>query len=138
MHRVLPGDLAGRQPKPDRALVHVRLAFGEEAVGDFLVALDARALEYELFVPVEAQPGEAVEDHLRMLVGRASLVGVLDSQQELTALVAGVQPVEERGAGASDVEITRRGRGEAYANSHGGTERGGFEPPIGVLSPITV
>src|SRR5436305_174762 len=41
MHRILPGDLAGRQPEPDRALVHVGLAFGEEAVGGFLVALHA-------------------------------------------------------------------------------------------------
>src|SRR6266702_7548995 len=100
------------------------------------MALHASALEYQLLVAVEAQPGEAVEDHLRVLVGRASLVGVLDAQQELAALVAGVQPVEEGRAGASDVEVTRRGRGEADANGHGGTERGGFEPPIGVLDPI--
>src|SRR6266851_5436151 len=119
VHRVLPSDLAGRHAESDRALLHVRLALGEETVGDFLVALHAGALEHELLVPVEAQPGEAVEDHLRMLVGRARLVGVFDAQQELAALVAGVQPVEEGGAGASDVEIARRGRSEADAGGHG-------------------
>src|SRR5439155_26373045 len=92
--------------------------FGAEAVGDFLVALDARALEHQLLVPVEAQPGEAVEDHLRVLVGGASLVGVLDAQQELAALVAGVQPVEQGGAGASDVEVAGGGGGESDANGH--------------------
>src|SRR6266516_3662384 len=105
-----------------------------------------------------------------MLVGRARLVGVFDPQQELAALVAGVQPVEERRAGASDVEITRGRGGEP--NSDGVSHellrnrrmsnaqcpmsnfeichwtfdighlpflrRGGFEPPIGVLAPITV
>ncbi len=120
VHRVLPGDLTGRHAEPDRALLHVRLALGEEAVGDFLVALHAGALEHQLFVPVETQPGEPIEDHLRMLVGRASLIGVLDAQQELAALVAGVQPVEEGGAGASDVEVARRGRSEADAGVHRG------------------
>ncbi len=115
---ILPGDLTGRHAKPDRALVHVGFAFGEESVGDFLVALHAGALEHELLVPVEAQPGEAVEDHLGVLVGRASLVGVFDAQQELAALVTGVQPVEKRGAGASDVEVARGGGGEADADVH--------------------
>src|SRR5437667_9430400 len=90
----------------------------EQAVGDFLVALHARALEHGLLVPVEAQPGEPVEDHLRMLVGRAGLVGVFDAQQELAAFVAGVQPVEKRGASASDVEEAGGGGGEADAGGH--------------------
>src|SRR5206468_11823231 len=134
VHRVLPGDLPGRDAEPNRALLHVRFALGEEAVGDFLVALHASALEHELLVPVEAQPGEPVEDHLRMLVGRARLVGVFDAQQELAALVAGVQPVEERRAGASDVEVTRRGGSEADANGHGGYGEGGIRTSDGGIS----
>jgi hypothetical protein len=36
-------------------------------------------------------------------------VGVFDAQQELAAVLAGVEPVEERGAGAADVQEARGG-----------------------------
>ena len=46
---------------------------------------DSGSLEHQLLVPIESQPGEAVEDHLGMLVGGALLVGVFDAQQERAA-----------------------------------------------------
>src|SRR3546814_17677285 len=43
----------------------------------------------------------------------AGAVGILDAQQELAAVVAREQPVEQRGARAADMEETRRRRREA-------------------------
>jgi hypothetical protein len=63
---------------------------------------DARA-----FIPVETKPTEAVEnagDHL----DRGALgIGVFDAEDERAAMPARVEPVEERGARAPDVEIAR-------------------------------
>src|SRR2546427_8399035 len=66
------------------------------------MALESRALKDWLLVPVEAEPGEAVEDDAGVLVRGAFLVGVFDAEQELAARVAGEEPVEEGGAGAAD------------------------------------
>src|SRR5205823_14692471 len=52
----------------------------------------------------------ADEDDLSILGGRIGLEGGFDAQQEIATRVAGVQPVEEGRAGASDVEVAR-GRG---------------------------
>jgi hypothetical protein len=54
-----------------------------------------------------------VEDRLDRRLGRAGLVGILDPQQELAAVVAGEQPVEQRGARAADMQVARSARGEA-------------------------
>ena len=51
------------------------------------------------------------------LVGRPRGVGVLDPQHEGAALSAREQVVVERGAGAADVEVAGRARGEADANA---------------------
>jgi hypothetical protein len=83
------------------------------------VALEVRALEDDLFVPVEPEPAQPLEDGARGLVGGAGLVGVLDAEQELAAELAGEEPVEERGAGAADVEVAggRGGETEARADT---------------------
>ena len=70
-------------------------------------------------VPVEAEPPHGVEDGLDQLGPVALGVGVLDPQQELAALVAGEQPVEQHRAGAADVEVARRRRGEADTDGVG-------------------
>src|SRR5207244_12424132 len=108
---------------PARAPFHGGWALGEQPVGHLLVSLHPGALERRLLVPVEAQPGETVEDDARVLVGGAGPVGVLDAEQELTARVARVQPVEQGGTGAADVEVAGGRGGEADADGHvGGTE----------------
>src|SRR5690606_15330994 len=61
-------------------------------------------LEIGLAVPVEAQPVHAVENRVDRLPGGADLVGILDAQQELAAVVAGEQPVEQSGTSAADME----------------------------------
>jgi hypothetical protein len=71
------------------------------------------------FIPVQAEPAEAVEDdfHGRLRVARG--VGVLDAQDEGATRVAGIEPVEERGAGAADVEKAGGTGGEADSRFHG-------------------
>ena len=49
-------------PEEDRLPVPVRLAGGDEGLGLFPVDVEPPALEDGLFVPVEAQPAEVVED----------------------------------------------------------------------------
>src|SRR3546814_6703612 len=65
----------------------------------------------DLAVVVEAKPGEAVEDGIDGFRGRALAIGVLDAQPVAAAVVPGIEPVEQRGARAADVqEAGRRGR----------------------------
>ena len=45
-------------------------------------------------------------------------VGVLDAQQEPAAVMAGIEPVEQRGAGAADMQIARGRGGEAGDDGH--------------------
>ncbi len=80
-----------------------------------LVLFEVCALEEGALVPGDAEPGEAVEDHLGVGVGAPLPVGILDPQHHRAAGLPGVQPVEERGAGAANVEIPGRGWGEADA-----------------------
>ena len=56
---------------------------------------------------------EPVEDRVDRRLGRALAVGVLDPQQHLAAASARVEPVEQRGAGAADMEEAGRRGGEA-------------------------
>src|SRR5450755_2073295 len=77
----------------------------------------ARALEDRPLVPVELEPAKRVEDLLDVLGCRALLVGIFDPQHEAPAGAAREQPVEQRRAGATDVQ--RAGRGRSKANFHG-------------------
>ena len=52
-----------------------------------------------------------------MRLGAPLLVGVLDPQDEGAAGVPGEQPVEQRRAGAADVEVAGGGGGEADAGA---------------------
>ena len=115
-HRV---DLLGRRP----AAVGVTVV--EQPLHDLAVAIEALGLEERPLVVLEAEPGHAVEDRLHGLVGRAGPVGVLDAQHELPAVAARVEPAEERGAGAADVQVAGGARGEAGSDGHGGGCRAG-------------
>jgi len=59
-------------------------------------------------VPVQAQPTHGAQDDLRVLVGGAGGVGVVDAQDERAAVCAGESPVIDSGAGAADVQLARR------------------------------
>src|SRR5690606_39840540 len=56
-------------------------------------------------VPVEAQPAQAVENGCEGLLGGALGVGVLNAEDEGAAVVAGKEPVEERRASPTHVQV---------------------------------
>ena len=97
-----------------------RLCPVEQALRVGTMALEVRALKHDVLVPCEAEPLESFEDGARAFIGAARLVRVFDAQQELSAVLLDEQPVEERGAGAADVEESGGGRGESEAVVHGG------------------
>ena len=72
-----------------------------------LLAGDARS-----FVPGQTEPVEPVQDVLLVGQRRAGDVGVLETQQERPADVAGEQEVEQGGPGGADVERSGRARGD--------------------------
>src|SRR5881394_3170827 len=118
MDRVLPRQLSGGKAQPDRVLLHVGFALLQQLVGDLLMAREPGALEDGRLIPIKPEPREPVEDDLRVFVGGARFVRVLDTQQKLAALAAGEEPVEERRSGAADVEVASGGGSEADADVH--------------------
>jgi len=67
-------------------------------------------------IPVEAEPLKSVDDALDEFGLVALGVGVFDAEDHDAALLAGVEPVEESGARAADVEVTGGRWGEADAD----------------------
>ena len=86
------------------AVALVGVAVGDEPVGGGVVPVEAAALEDRALVPIETEPAERVLDPLDPLRPRPGDVGVLDAEDEGPLFVAGEEPVEQRGAGAADVE----------------------------------
>ena len=83
-----------------------------------LVIRGERSAHLRAFVPVDAQPVQAVEDRLQCLVDIPLLVGVVDPQDELAAVLPGEEPVEQRRANPANVQISGGTGGESGAN-HG-------------------
>ena len=78
-----------------------------------------RSADVRSFVPIEPEPAQPVEDAGHHFPRRPAGIGVFDAQHERPAMTPGVEPVEERGAGAADVQVSRGGRGEADAGHRG-------------------
>ena len=87
------------------------VAGGDHAVHRRPMQVGPGMLEHRLAVPVEAEPLQAVEDHLDAVGRGAFPIGVLDAQEELSSLMPGIEPVEQRRPGV--------------ANMHGAGGRGG-------------
>ncbi len=96
----------------------IRLIPRQHRLGVGPMAVAVTALEERPLVPGNPQPGEAVENHLGVRLGAPLLVGVLDPEDEGAAGVPGEQPIEQRRAGAADVEIAGGGGSEADAGGH--------------------
>src|SRR5581483_6596734 len=79
-------------------------------------------------VPVDAEPAEAVEDRLQRGRVIAVFVGVVDAQDELAAVLAREQPVEQRRALPADVQVAGRARGKTGTN-HEQVRPGKLGPP---------
>ena len=94
----------------------IGLALVPELLGGLLVQVQALGLgvgakaaaHLGTLVPVQAQPTHGAQDDLRILVGGAGGVGVVDAQDERAAVCTGESPVIDCGAGAADVQLARR------------------------------
>src|SRR5687767_15959042 len=101
-----------------RGEIAIGLAFFEKTVRGGAMLRRVIRLEDEIFVVVETEPLESVDDRAGRLVGRALQICVFDAQEKLAAGFAGEEPVEESGTGGADVQVTRGRWCEAYADSH--------------------
>ena len=115
-----------RGTEPDRAAILVgvparlelREVFGINIAPLALAVGAVGAALVGTLVPVEPEPIQAVENDLVRLGGVAFFVGVLDAQDELPAVAAGVEPVEKGRAGAAHMQVAGRRRRESGANFH--------------------
>ena len=113
------GELVLRSCSSDR-----RAPLSTICVRDLGVAIGARELEDGVAVPIEPEPAHPVEDRVDRRLGRARAVGILDPQQELAAVMAREQPVEQRGARAADMQKAGRRRREPGDDWRGGRAGG--------------
>ncbi len=70
------------------------------------------------FIPVEAEPAEAVENAFDHLIRRSFDVRVLDAQHEDTSGAPREEPVEQRRARAANVQVASWRRSEADARRY--------------------
>ena len=103
----------------------VGVAAVEKPVDRLLVFRRAGKLEHRLAVPFQAEPGQAVENHLHGGLGGAFTVGVFDAQQERAARMLCIQPVEKRRASIANVHGARGGGGDTGDDGLGHRESGG-------------
>ena len=112
----------------------IGFALFQQLEGDRAVAVGALILRDRFVVPGETEPGQAFQNGVAGGVGRTFAVRVLDAQQHLAARMAGIEPVEERGARAANVQVAG-GRGREASdelsghikswNGRGRADRGG-------------
>src|SRR5690606_4573582 len=110
------------------------VALGDQLVRVLLVDLATlalpvravRAANVGAFIPLNAQPAQRIIDLLFGLAGRAQLVGVLDTQDELTTVLAGEAEVEQRDISGADMRVAGRRRRDTGTNSgHEGSRKNG-------------
>ena len=90
----------------------------EQLLDDLLVTIKAMGLVKRTFVILESQPGHAFENGIDGFRGGALQIGVLDAQDKLTAMFAGIQPGKQGSAGTANVQITGGAGGKTGANGH--------------------
>ena len=88
----------------------IRGAQFQEDVRRLRVNLLALGLDHRRLVPIHVEPTQALLDRRLAVWLEASPVGVLDPQQELPVFLAGKQVIEERSAGAAEMQRPRRAR----------------------------
>src|ERR1039457_640531 len=96
--------------------VPIGKALGEN--GFSLPSVQAKALRLlVLFVPGEAQPAQSFKDRPDAGLGVALHIGVVQPQHHGSLVVAGIEPIENKGAGAAHMQKTRGRRCETNARS---------------------
>src|SRR5580658_7905356 len=68
-----------------------------------------------LFVPTEVEPAQTFEDGVHGGIGVALDIGVVKSQDHGSSVMVGIKPVENEGAGTTDVQKTSGRRRESNA-----------------------
>ena len=109
------GDAHLLEPR-GRAEAFERVTGGQQLIG--ILFVDARTFALTIrskgtadvgaLVPRESAPAQRGKDDAFALRGAASLIGVLDAQHELPAVLAGKAVVDERDIGRADVRIAGR------------------------------
>ena len=100
---VLIGEAAGQKPF-DAALI-IFLPLRLEIRAAIALARAGGIAGERAFVPVEAEPAQAVEDDVHGFLRIARGIGVLNAQNEGAAGVPGVKPVEQSRARTADVQV---------------------------------
>ena len=77
-----------------------------------------RPVNARAFVPIQSEPVQPVEDAGHHLGRRSLGVGILDAQYEHAAVATGVEPVEEGGTCASNVEVAGGRWGKSHSDGH--------------------
>ena len=95
-----------------RGKVAVGQTFLKDGVGDLAVEREALGL-LVLFVPAEIKPAQAIENLIYARLGVALDVGIVEAEDDGSSIVAGIEPVEDEGAGAADVQKTGGRRSES-------------------------
>ena len=106
-----------------RSEVAIGESFCEDASACCPVKIEALGL-LVFFVPVETQPAQPLEDGLHAGVGVALDIGVVEAQHHRAVVVAGVEPIEDKGARAAHVQKAG-GRGRK-ANARSGAAGGAW------------
>ena len=104
----------------------IGFAFGEQSIGGGSVQVTSlrlevrsiRAADFRSFVPRQAEPLEGSQDRAKGFVDVPLLIGVVDPQNELPAVVPSPQPIEQRGAHPTDVHVARRAGSKSRSHSH--------------------
>jgi hypothetical protein len=76
-----------------------------ELLGRPLMVADEVGLKIGSLIPVHAQPGEPVKNPLDRICGRPLGIRILDTKDKFTAVLTGVEPVENGSAGTADMKI---------------------------------
>ena len=96
----------------------IGVVFGEQLPDRRGVTIHPFTLVEGPAIPVEAQPRHRFEDDVGGRAGGSLLVGVLDSEHQLAAGLLRVQPVEQGGAGAANMEGASRAWWESGYGLH--------------------
>ncbi len=100
----------------------VRMPGRQQSLDHRAVTVDTGELIDGLAVPIEAEPGQSVENGVDRRRGRALAVGILDPQQHLAAVAASIEPIEQRSARPTDMEKSGGRRSEAGDDGVGHVE----------------
>ena len=95
-----------------RGKIAIRQALLKDGVGDLAVQAKAFGL-LVFFVPAEVEPAQTFEDGVDGGFGVALDIRVIQAEDHGSSVATGVQPVEDEGAGTTDVQKTGGGWGKS-------------------------